>query len=146
MKKATNVEIADEISVDNGFDFGDGTSVMAIAESSSPLELDDSSPYVPLRENFVETAFFYPSLRTDTNGVVSIAFTLPETLTEWKFMGLAHTSTMDYGFITAKAKAVKSFMVETNMPRFIRVNDEAVISTTITNISEKRLRGLSGWN
>ena len=142
MKKATDVEIADEISVDNGFDFGDGTSVIAIAESSSPLELDDGSPYVPLRENFAETAFFYPSLRTDTNGVVSIAFTLPETLTEWKFMGLAHTSTMDYGFITAKAKAVKSFMVETNMPRFIRVNDEAVISTTITNISEKTAQGI----
>ena len=105
------------------------------------MALDDGSPYVPLRQNFAETAFFYPALRTDTNGVVSLSFTLPESLTEWKFMGLAHTRGMDYGQITARAKAVKPFMVQPNMPRFIRVSDKAVISTGIINLSEENIRG-----
>lgn len=110
-------------------------------ECSDAVALDDGSPYVPLRQNFAETAFFYPALRTDTNGVVSLSFTLPESLTEWKFMGLAHTRGMDYGQITARAKAVKPFMVQPNMPRFIRVSDKAVISTGIINLSEENIRG-----
>ena len=105
------------------------------------MAVDDRSPYVPLRQNFAETAFFYPALRTDRNGVVSLSFTLPESLTEWKFMGLAHTRGMDYGQITARVKAVKPFMVQPNMPRFIRVNDKPVISTGIINLSEENIRG-----
>ena len=56
-------------------------------------------------------------------------------------MGLAHTRGMDYGQITARVKAVKPFMVQPNMPCFIRVNDKPVISTGIINLSEENIRG-----
>ncbi|HNT52398.1 MAG TPA: hypothetical protein PKH19_03280, partial [Candidatus Syntrophosphaera sp.] len=36
---------------------------------------------VQARANFAETAFFYPELRTDEKGEVSLAFTVPEALT-----------------------------------------------------------------
>ena len=86
-----------------------------------------------------------PSLR-DYDGIASISFTLPQKpVTEWKFMGFAHTRNMDYGQITAKAKAVKSFMVQPNMPRFIRVNDKPAISTGIMNLQEKH-SGTPAWN
>lgn len=141
MMKSGNTSFTDEVTLDDGFEVGDGNSVVAVFECSAAVALDDGSPYVPLRENFAETAFFYPALRTDTNGIASISFTLPESLTEWKFMGFAHTRNMDYGQITAKAKAVKSFMVQPNMPRFIRVNDKPVISTGIINLSGENIQG-----
>ncbi|WP_243462443.1 alpha-2-macroglobulin family protein [Bacteroides stercorirosoris] len=139
--KPAAISLDAETLSDDGFEVEDGSSIEAVFECSDAVALDDGSPYVPLRQNFAETAFFYPALRTDRNGVVSLSFTLPESLTEWKFMGLAHTRGMDYGQITARAKAVKPFMVQPNMPRFIRVNDKPVISTGIINLSEENIRG-----
>ena len=141
MMKSAAISLDAETPLDDSFEVEDGNSGVAVFECSDAVALDDGSPYVPLRQNFAETAFFYPALRTDTNGVVSLSFTLPESLTEWKFMGLAHTRGMDYGQITARAKAVKPFMVQPNMPRFIRVSDKAVISTGIINLSEENIRG-----
>lgn len=141
MMKPVAISLDAETLSDDGFEVEDGSSIEAVFECSEAVELDDGSPYVPLRQNFAETAFFYPALRTDTNGVVSLSFTLPESLTEWKFMGLAHTRGMDYGQITARAKAVKPFMVQPNMPRFIRVNDKPVISAGVINLSEENIRG-----
>ena len=141
MMKSAVISLDAETPPNDSFEVEDGNSVVAVLESSDAVALDDGSPYVPLRQNFAETAFFYPALRTDTSGVVSLSFTLPESLTEWKFMALAHTRGMDYGQITARAKAVKPFMVQPNMPRFIRVSDKPVISTGIINLSEENIRG-----
>ena len=92
-------------------------------EEIVPLEQSDAMDEVsadnnPLRTNFAETAFFYPNLRTDANGEVKIEFTLPESLTTWRFMGLAHTKDMDYGQIASEVVASKEFMLQPNMPRF----------------------------
>lgn len=96
---------------------------------------------VTVRGNFEETAFFMPYLVSDAQGNVDIAFTLPESLTEWRFRGFAHTKDVDYGQITATAVARKEFMVRPNMPRFLRWGDEAVIASSIINQSEKPVRG-----
>jgi len=93
------------------------------------------------RINFAETAFFYPHLVTDKNGEVEISFTLPESLTKWKFLGFAHDKSMKNNVITAEAIAQKQFMVQPQMPRFIRVGDEATIATRIINQSDKALTG-----
>ncbi|MCM1312255.1 MAG: MG2 domain-containing protein [Bacteroides sp.] len=95
----------------------------------------------PLRSNFTETAFFYPHLMTDENEEVSISFTLPESLTEWKFIGLAHTEDVDYGKITADIIARKEFMVQPNMPRFVRVGDHTSIAAKIINKTEDAVSG-----
>ena len=97
---------------------------------------------IQLRTDFAETAFFYPQLRTDANGEVNIEFTLPESLTEWKFMGLAHTQDMDYGMITAKTVAAKEFMLQPNMPRFVRVGDNVNVAASLINLSEKEVKGV----
>lgn len=93
------------------------------------------------RSNFAETAFFYPQLRTNAQGEVEIAFTLPESLTEWKFMGLAHTQDMDYGQLNATVTASKDFMLQPNLPRFVRVGDEASFSASLVNLTEKEIKG-----
>ena len=99
-------------------------------------------PQVKFRENFAETAFFYPQLRTDAHGEVDIEFTLPESLTEWKFMGLAHTQDMFYGNITEKVVARKEFMVQPNLPRFVRVGDQVNIVSSLMNLSDKEVKGV----
>ena len=94
-----------------------------------------------IRENFAETAFFLPHLVSDKKGNVNIQFTLPESLTEWKFMGFAHTKEVDYGSVRATAVARKDFMLRPNMPRFVRWGDNAVVASSIINQSEKALNG-----
>lgn len=96
---------------------------------------------VSMRENFDETAFFYPQLRTDENGEVSIAFTLPESLTEWKFVGLAHTADMNYGMLYSSVTAAKDFMLQVHMPRFVRIGDRVHIAAQVTNTGGKPVDG-----
>ena len=119
---------------------------VAMMLSEVSLEsLDDSNDTAPtksvIRTNFNETAFFMPHLTTDSEGNAHIAFTLPESLTEWKFMGLAHTDDMDYGSITEKIVAQKQFMVQPNMPRFVREGDHVSIVTRIINQSDNTQDG-----
>ena len=96
---------------------------------------------VQLRENFNETAFFFPALLADSQGNVKIKFTLPESVTTWHFMGLAHNEQVDYGMISADAVAKKTVMVQPNLPRFIRMGDKANISSRIVNTSDKNITG-----
>ena len=98
-------------------------------------------PSVQLRENLNETAFFYPQLTTDAEGRVALKFTLPESLTTWRFMGLAHTKDMSYGLLTGESVAKKDVMIQPNMPRFIREGDEAVITARIFNTADKTIQG-----
>ncbi len=103
--------------------------------------VEDTTKPVALRTDFAETAFFYPQLRTNAEGEVSFSFTLPESLTEWKFMGLSHTKNMDWAKLTANAVARKEFMVSPNMPRFVRVGDHTTIASSIINLTDKDISG-----
>ena len=116
------------------------TSAQENAEMDSSEELAETGD-IQIRENFAETAFFYPQLRTNEKGEVSISFVLPESLTRWKFMGLAHTRNVDYGKIEATATASKEFMLQPNMPRFVRVGDKANIAASLMNLSDKGVKG-----
>ena len=110
---------------------------VAATGSTSEAEGDN----VQMRENLNETAFFYPQLTTDEKGNVAMKFTLPESLTTWRFMGLVHTKDMCYGSISGEAVAQKHVMIQPNVPRFLRDGDQGSISARIFNISEKNLTG-----
>lgn len=96
---------------------------------------------VQVRENLNETAFFYPALETDNNGNVAIRFTLPESVTTWKFMGLAHDKEMRNGLLVDEAVAQKTVMVQPNMPRFLREGDKSTIVVKLFNTSDKKVSG-----
>lgn len=96
---------------------------------------------VQVRENLNETAFFYPALESDNNGNVAIRFTLPESVTTWKFMGLAHDKEMRNGLMVDEAVAQKTVMVQPNMPRFLREGDKATIVAKLSNTSDKKVSG-----
>lgn len=110
----------------------------ALAVDGSPVD----SP-VQVRENLNETAFCYPNIVTDQNGHVTLKFTLPESLTTWRFMGIANTADMLYGYIDGEAIAQKDVMIQPNMPRFIREGDKATISARLFNTTDHGVNGTS---
>ncbi len=109
----------------------------------SGKQTGDSADYasVAVRSNLNETAFFYPALETDAKGNVGIKFTLPESVTTWKFMGLAHDRQMRNAFIASEAVASKTVMVQPNLPRFLREGDKATVLAKVFNTSGKKLDG-----
>lgn len=115
-----------------------------IAEEGSTEGAGSSAPsgiQASIRENFNETAFFYPNISTDAEGNAEIQFTLPESLTQWKFLGFAHTEDVRYGIISSTAVANKDFMVQPQMPRFIRTSDNGTIQARILNQSDTNISG-----
>lgn len=120
------------------------TADMAPEKGSSPENDNDgetAEPSVQMRENLNETAFFYPTLVSDENNQIHIRFTLPESVTTWKFMGLAHDREMNYGQVGGEAVASKPVMVQPNVPRFLREGDRASIGVRVTNTTNQPQRG-----
>lgn len=90
-----------------------------------------------IRENFNETAFFFPALIADDKGQVSLKFTLPESVTTWQFMGLAHDEEMRHGLLMDETVAQKKVMIQPNMPRFVRKGDQLTISARVMSTSQR---------
>ncbi|MDR0769195.1 MAG: hypothetical protein LBE71_04755 [Dysgonamonadaceae bacterium] len=112
-----------------------------IQNGDDDILMKEDAP-VQIRQNFSETVFFYPQLKTDESGKTLISFTVPESNTTWKFMGLAHTKDLKFGQIMKEAMSRKKLIVAPNIPRFIRESDHATISATIFNLSESTLSGM----
>lgn len=89
----------------------------------------------PVRTNFSETAFFCPSLHTDAQGQVRIAFTLPQSMTQWNFTALAYDCDMNNGRLDTTIVARKDFMVELALPRFLRPGDRTTLPVKVTNLT-----------
>jgi hypothetical protein len=102
---------------------------------------NNNKPSASVRENLQETAFFYPALVADGKGNVNIQFTLPESVTTWRFMGLAHDKNMNSGYIDAEAVASKKVMIQPNMLRFVRRGDKPTLSANVSNSSNKLVKG-----
>ncbi|MDR0333108.1 MAG: hypothetical protein LBI15_06545 [Dysgonamonadaceae bacterium] len=118
--------------------------VMAYSAASVAVEENVSSETASapqIRRNFSETAFFYPQLRTNSNGETQIAFTVPESNTRWRFRVLAHDKNLNIGQTEAITVSQKELMVTLNMPRFLRQGDRASIATKISNLSDEMISG-----
>ncbi|MBS1920456.1 MAG: alpha-2-macroglobulin [Bacteroidetes bacterium] len=94
-----------------------------------------------IRKNFNETAFFFPDLHTDSTGAIEFSFIMPEALTKWKFMALAHTKDLAFGYSTKEMVTQKQLMVQPNAPRFLREGDRIEFSAKIANLTDKELTG-----
>lgn len=117
---------------------------VTMADGSSSLVLEDTrlSDALPkIRKNFNETAFFYPDLKTDKDGNISIKFTSPESLSRWKFMALAHTKNLRIAQLTQEVITQKELMVSPNIPRFFREGDTIYFNTKIVSLSDEKIKG-----
>ena len=104
------------------------------ADESAPAKKPDLDA-IAARANLQETAFFFPHLVAGEDGTVRMEFTMPEALTEWRFMGFAHTETLASGYLEARAVTSKDIMVQPNAPRFLREGDALEFTVKVTNMS-----------
>lgn len=133
----------------NQLEMADMTTNAVVEESAAmaPLAPSDAvggklASTIKVRKNFAETAFFRPNLQTDENGEVSIAFTLPESTTQWNFRALAHDEAMNNGRMDTSIVVNKEFTIVPSMPRFVREGDQVVIPVNVTNLSVKALKAM----
>jgi uncharacterized protein YfaS (alpha-2-macroglobulin family) len=111
------------------------------AAPAKPAALKPDLSKVSARKNLNETAFFFPQLTSDSNGVVRMTFTMPEALTKWRFLGFAHDTQLRAGLLEAHAVTAKDIMVQPNPPRFLREGDTLEFSVKISNQSDQSQRG-----
>lgn len=124
------------------------TGVISDGEQDEEVQTSDSADKddvdlsaVKARTNFNETAFFFPTIETNAEGDLYIKFQIPEALTEWRMMGLAHTKQLEYGMIENSLITQKDLMVMPNPPRFFRQNDKMIFTAKVSNVSENELSG-----
>jgi uncharacterized protein YfaS (alpha-2-macroglobulin family) len=120
---------------------GASADLMDVQEEVKQADETQEPQGVQIRQNFNETAFFYPQLKTSEAGETLISFTVPESNTTWKWMGLAHTQDLKYGQIVKEVISQKQLMITPNIPRFIREGDKTTITTNISNLSEETISG-----
>jgi uncharacterized protein YfaS (alpha-2-macroglobulin family) len=113
------------------------------ADEGDGKQNEQSLNNIKARSNFNETAFFFPQLQTNEKGEIIIKFTIPESLTKWKFMGLAHTKDLKIGYTEKEIITQKELMVQPNAPRFFRENDNMIFIAKISNLSENDLSGIA---
>ncbi|MDE3212599.1 MAG: alpha-2-macroglobulin [Bacteroidota bacterium] len=106
-----------------------------------PQTPDQGIPQNPIRKDFRETAFFFPDLRTDSSGNISLDFTLPESVTRWNLLTLAHTQNVQFGLAGRSLITQKKLMVEPNAPRFLREGDTLYFPAKISNLSDHDMTG-----
>lgn len=112
-----------------------------IVNTGSSATITDSQFPLQLRTNFNETAFFFPQLYPDSAGNYTLQFTMPESLTKWKWLSLAHTKDLSFGTNEASIITQKTLMVQPNMPRFLREGDQLEITARISNTGDTALTG-----
>ena len=110
-------------------------------DSGDKQSKEQESQKIDVRSDFSETAFFYPELRTNEDSEVLLNFTMPESVTRWKFMTMSHTKDLQYDLMTETVQTQKELMVMPNMPRFLRESDTISISSKISNLTDDTLKG-----
>lgn len=141
LESRANVETANgALETDAGGSASDEAAV-APAVDATGKGMSDRNATTQLRENLNESAFFYPQLAVGKDGTVSLKFTLPESVTTWRFMGLAHDADINFGLLTAEAVAKKAVMIQPNMPRFVRLGDKSRLASRIFNTSDGAVSG-----
>ncbi len=108
----------------------------ALPKSAAPSP-DSVSP----RRNLQETAFFLPSVKVGDDGLARLSFTVPESLTRWRFRAFAHDKGLRTGSLEASAVTALDLMVKPNAPRFLREGDTVELPVKLLNRTDKPLSG-----
>ncbi|MGI4884235.1 MAG: alpha-2-macroglobulin family protein [Janthinobacterium lividum] len=96
---------------------------------------------VPTRTDFRETALWQPALRTDKNGDVVLEFQLPEAVTRWQLLALAHDQHLRTGQLARQLVTQKEIQITPNAPRFLRQGDSFTFPAKFSNLTDRATRG-----
>ena len=115
-----------------------GDVVMMNREAIEETTETSKEPAEPtLRENFNETAFFFPQLRTNADGSATFSFTMPDALTRWRLMLLAYTKDRKTGSKDYTFTSSKPVMIMADMPRYMYDNDELWFVANVINTGDE---------
>ena len=106
--------------------------------TAAPKKDEPKEPAEPtLRENFNETAFFFPQLRTNKDGSATFSFTMPDALTRWRLMLMAYTKDRKTGQNEYTFTSSKPVMIMADMPRYMYDNDELWFVANVINTGDE---------
>ncbi|RSK51375.1 alpha-2-macroglobulin family protein [Hymenobacter rigui] len=118
--------------------FGDAAD--AVAAPAPPAAQPDLST-VQARKDFRETALWMPAVRTNAQGETVLEFQLPEAVTRWQLLALAHDQQLHTGLLRRELVTQKSLQVTPNAPRFFREGDQLTFSAKLSNLTAQALSG-----
>lgn len=98
-------------------------------------------PPVPPRKNFNETAFFFPSVHADRDGYFSFSFTMPESVTEWNWKMMAHTTKAKFAYAERKLQTQLPLMIQASVPRVFYQGDRLILKHRISNLDTSEVSG-----
>ena len=124
LTKSSNVTFVGEIDI--------------VEEDTDLVEHEDQDVTSSLRENFNETAFFYPNLITNEDGSLTFSFTMPDALTRWNLMMLAYTKDLKVGTLNKTFITSKPLMIMSDMPRFVYENDTLWVVANVIKTTDER--------
>ena len=111
----------------------------AKADQAAPIDVAEEPK--ALRQDFAESAYFLPQLTTDASGTASWSFRMPEALTRWRLVLLAHTPDMRRYQEQRLVTSYRDFSLRPQLPRFLRRGDRPVFSATLVNMSREEEQG-----
>lgn len=108
-------------------------------EDATPKQPDLSN--VQARKDFRETAFWLPDLRTNAKGETVLEFQMPEAVTRWQLLALAHDQQLHTGLLQRELVTQKSLQVTPNAPRFFREGDQMRLTAKLSNLTDQPISG-----
>ncbi len=113
----------------------DSASAISVVTSQFPEQP------ITLRRHFASTAFWSPSVITDSRGEARITFTYPDNLTRWSLGAYALGADGNtFGAATAFTETSLPFQARLQLPRFLIAGDTAEPSATLVNRTDADLR------
>ncbi|MBO0359389.1 hypothetical protein J0X19_15605 [Hymenobacter sp. BT186] len=118
---------------------GETDQVLDMGELVDKVGADLSN--VQARKDFRETAFWLPDLRTNAKGETVLEFQMPEAVTRWQLLALAHDQQLHTGLLQRELVTQKSLQVTPNAPRFFREGDQLRLTAKLSNLTDQPLSG-----
>ncbi|MCA8831518.1 alpha-2-macroglobulin family protein [Hymenobacter pini] len=118
--------------------YGDAADATA---APAPAAAQPDLSTVQARKDFRETALWMPAVRTNAQGEIVLEFQMPEAVTRWQLLALAHDQQLHTGLLRRELVTQKSLQVTPNAPRFFREGDQLTFSAKLSNLTAQALSG-----
>lgn len=102
------------------------------------LDGGDKAPSnIQVRRLFKDTAYWNPTIVTDSQGQASVTVKLPDNLTQWRATARAITANSEAGTAVSTVVAKRDLMVRLEGPMFLTTGDEQTLTAMVSNRTGK---------
>ena len=107
-------------------------------KAGAPLK--DEPMKIRVRKRFLDTAYWAPSIITDSRGEARVSFGLPDNLTTWRATVRGITVNTLCGQATNTVIARQPMLVRLELPRFLVQTDRSVLTAVVHNYTGRDQR------